>query len=243
MIGLSNPAPTAKLVAGYGKREPIKTSAGWSPDFHRGLDFALGGRSFPVLAAAPGRIRWATTTKLGGLEVLIEHDAAIARAAGVPYLATRSGHLARFAAGIRAGARVDRGQVIGWAGSTGRSDGVHLHWEIYTNPRLGLTATDPTPYMATTEEEEMALTATQAAQLEALWQRIGSIDNTATMVSQLWDRRATIDAIGRLLDEPDNDTDESSVAREVVDQLGPDVAARIADELRAILAAGAAARP
>jgi murein DD-endopeptidase MepM/ murein hydrolase activator NlpD len=46
---------------------------------------------------------------------------------------TAYGHMARFAKGIRAGTRVQQGQVIGYVGTTGRSTGPHLHYEVLRN--------------------------------------------------------------------------------------------------------------
>jgi murein DD-endopeptidase MepM/ murein hydrolase activator NlpD len=58
--------------------------------------------------------------------VLIQHD---------PKISTGYAHLARFAPGIRPGARVRQGQVIGFVGSTGLSTGPHLHYELHSGGR------------------------------------------------------------------------------------------------------------
>ncbi len=60
-------------------------------------------------------------------------------------VATVYGHLSEFAPGISAGVTVQRGQVIGFVGSTGRSTGPHLHFEVIDNGR----AVDPMAFPAT----------------------------------------------------------------------------------------------
>ncbi len=60
-------------------------------------------------------------------------------------MSTAYGHLSEFAPGISAGATVSRGQVIGFVGSTGRSTGPHLHFEVIANGR----AIDPMTFRGT----------------------------------------------------------------------------------------------
>ena len=78
----------------------------------------------PVYATADGRVATAGRTGDYGNLVVIEH------AFG---LTTRYGHLSRIA--VPAGAEVKRGAVIGYVGSTGRSTGSHLHYEVWANGR------------------------------------------------------------------------------------------------------------
>ena len=56
---------------------------------------------------------------------------------------TKYGHLSRIA--VQVGSRVTRGDVIGYVGSTGRSTGAHLHYEVWMNGRL----TNPMQLLAT----------------------------------------------------------------------------------------------
>jgi murein DD-endopeptidase MepM/ murein hydrolase activator NlpD len=91
---------------------------------HNGVDFAarLGT---PVRAVADGKILFAGWRKGGyGRLIEVEHDSDYS---------SRYAHLQRVAKGIRNGAPVKKGQIIGYVGSTGRSTGSHLHFEIYQN--------------------------------------------------------------------------------------------------------------
>ncbi len=90
---------------------------------HRGIDYgAPHGTS--VKATASGTITRAGTWGNYGRMVEIRHTRGIQ---------TRYAHLSSIAAGIRVGARVDQGQVIGRVGSTGLSTGPHLHYEFLQN--------------------------------------------------------------------------------------------------------------
>lgn len=88
---------------------------------HTGVDFAAQ-RGTPVRAVGDGVIHQAGRNGGYGKLIEIQHDSA--------YM-SRYAHLDRFAAGIRNGVEVKKGQVIGYVGSTGRSTGPHLHFELY----------------------------------------------------------------------------------------------------------------
>ena len=106
------------LTSGYGARSDPFTGRS---DSHPGLDIS-GNMGDPVYATADGRVAIAGRTGDYGNLVVIEH------AFG---LTTRYGHLSRIA--VPAGAEVKRGAVIGYVGSTGRSTGSHLHYEVWAN--------------------------------------------------------------------------------------------------------------
>ena len=93
-------------------------------DFHQGLDISADNGT-PVYATADGTVR--TTGREGGYGnlVVVDHEYG---------LETRYGHLSRFI--VKPGAKVKRGDVIGLVGSTGRSTGSHLHYEVRVNGRL-----------------------------------------------------------------------------------------------------------
>jgi murein DD-endopeptidase MepM/ murein hydrolase activator NlpD len=94
------------------------------PAFHSGIDLAAE-KGQPVLATADGDVVGAAYTGDYGNLVTLQHRFGIT---------TRYGHLSRFA--VKPGQHVKRGDVIGYIGSTGRSTGAHLHYEILVNGRL-----------------------------------------------------------------------------------------------------------
>ncbi len=87
---------------------------------HNGVDL-LAPAGTPVLAAASGTVVGAAPNAGYGNWIRVEHTQNVA---------TVYGHLSAFAAGISAGVKVQRGQVIGFVGNTGRSTGPHLHFEV-----------------------------------------------------------------------------------------------------------------
>ncbi len=124
---MKTPVNGARLSSGYGKRKhPI---LGYTR-LHKGLDFAAP-RGTPIMAAGDGVVEVAGRNGGYGNYVRIRHGAGYK---------TAYGHMNGFAKDIKAGRRVEQGQVIGYIGSTGRSTGPHLHYEILkggtqVNPR------------------------------------------------------------------------------------------------------------
>jgi len=92
---------------------------------HNGTDFAAPTGT-PIMAAGNGIVERANRFGSFGNYIRIRH------ANGYK---TAYAHLHGFARGIRAGSRVTQGQVIGYVGSTGRSTGPHLHYEVHLNGR------------------------------------------------------------------------------------------------------------
>lgn len=93
------------------------------PAFHSGLDFP-GSAFTPIHAAAPGVVSYAGVRSGYGNTVEIDHGNGFK---------TRYAHLAGFSVGV--GQRVAVGQRIASMGSTGRSTGPHLHYEVWANGR------------------------------------------------------------------------------------------------------------
>lgn len=94
---------------------------------HSGVDLAAPTGS-PIVATSDGRVGAANWNGGYGLFVALEHGSGIE---------TRYGHMSRL--NVVAGQQVKKGQVIGYVGSTGRSTGPHLHYEVRQNGR----AVDP----------------------------------------------------------------------------------------------------
>lgn len=103
---------------------PHRRTSGFGPRWgrmHSGMDFAAG-RGTPILATAEGTVTHAGWQSGYGKLVKIQHPLGFE---------TRYAHLNSIS--VRAGQRVSRGQNIGGMGTTGRSTGVHLHYEIRRN--------------------------------------------------------------------------------------------------------------
>ncbi|MGF1593306.1 MAG: M23 family metallopeptidase [Kiloniellaceae bacterium] len=117
---MRTPIDGARLSSGFGMRKhPI---LGYSK-MHKGTDFAAPSGT-PIYAAGNGVVEVAGRNGGYGNYVRIRH--------GSTYQ-TAYAHMKGFAKGIRKGARVKQGQVIGYVGTTGRSTGPHLHYEVHVS--------------------------------------------------------------------------------------------------------------
>jgi murein DD-endopeptidase MepM/ murein hydrolase activator NlpD len=114
---------------------------------HNGTDFAAP-RGTPIMAAGAGVVERANRFGSFGNYIRIRH------ANGYE---TAYAHLQGFARGIRAGARVQQGQTIGYVGTTGRSTGPHLHYEVHLNGRPTNPMALDLPTGRTLSEDELAL--------------------------------------------------------------------------------------
>jgi len=114
---MKTPINGARLSSGFGvRRHPV---LGYSR-MHRGTDFAAPTGT-PILAAGDGTVVRSGPYSTYGNYIRIRH------ANGYE---TAYAHMSRFARGMRPGARVRQGQAIGYVGTTGRSTGPHLHYEV-----------------------------------------------------------------------------------------------------------------
>ncbi|EME70080.1 hypothetical protein H261_10374 [Paramagnetospirillum caucaseum] len=114
---LKTPVDGAKITSGFGLRHhPI---LGFSK-MHKGVDFGVPPGT-PIMAAGDGSVEMAGPNGAYGNYVRIRHGNGFA---------TAYAHMQRIAQGIHTGRRVMQGQIIGFVGSTGRSTGPHLHYEV-----------------------------------------------------------------------------------------------------------------
>ena len=117
---MKTPINGARLSSPFGMRKhPID---GYNK-MHRGTDFAAPTGT-PIMASGDGVVKKAGWCGGGGNCVKIRHNSTYQ---------TVYAHMSKFARGIKAGVRVKQGQTIGYVGSTGKSTGPHLHYEVIVN--------------------------------------------------------------------------------------------------------------
>ena len=117
---MKTPINGARLSSSFGMRKhPID---GFNK-MHRGTDFAAP-MGTPIMASGDGTIKKAGWCGGGGKCVVIRHNSTYQ---------TIYAHMSKFASGIKSGVRVKQGQTIGYVGSTGKSTGPHLHYEVIIN--------------------------------------------------------------------------------------------------------------
>ena len=119
---IRTPITGARLSSNFGtRRHPVN---GFNA-MHKGVDFAAP-KGTPIIAAGSGVVREAGWKGSFGRYIRIKHN---------PTYDTAYAHMSRIAPHITAGSRVKQGEIIGYVGSTGRSTGAHLHYEILVNNR------------------------------------------------------------------------------------------------------------
>ena len=117
---MKTPINGARLSSPFGMRKhPID---GYNK-MHRGTDFAAP-MGTPIMASGDGVVKKAGWCGGGGNCVKIKHNSTYQ---------TVYAHMSKFARGIKTGVRVKQGQTIGYVGSTGKSTGPHLHYEVIVN--------------------------------------------------------------------------------------------------------------
>ena len=117
---MQTPIDGARISSGFGmRRHPV---LGYNK-MHKGIDFAAS-RGTPIYAAGDGVIEKAGRNGGYGNYIRVKHGR---------NLKTAYAHMKKFAKGMKKGVRVKQGQIIGYVGTTGRSTGPHLHFEVLRN--------------------------------------------------------------------------------------------------------------
>jgi murein DD-endopeptidase MepM/ murein hydrolase activator NlpD len=117
---MRTPINGARLSSGFGKRRhPV---LGYTK-VHRGVDFAAP-KGVPIMAAGDGVIESIGRNGSYGKYIRIRHNS---------NYKTAYAHMSRYQRGLKRGTRVSQGSTIGYVGSTGRSTGPHLHYEVLKN--------------------------------------------------------------------------------------------------------------
>ena len=152
---MKTPINGARLSSSYGMRKhPID---GFNK-MHRGTDFAAP-MGTPIMASGSGVIKKAGWCGGGGNCVQIRHNSTYE---------TIYAHMSKFAKGIKSGARVKQGQTIGYVGSTGKSTGPHLHYEVIVNGKKVNSQTLKLPSGKILKGEERKIFETKKIQLDVL---------------------------------------------------------------------------
>ena len=137
------PVEGVKLTSDYGMRvHPVLGGR----RAHKGVDLAAPAGT-PIRASADGMVSRADWFSGYGLYIALEHGGDIQ---------TRYGHMSRL--NVAAGQKVHKGDIIGYVGSTGRSTGPHLHYEV----RIAGEAVNPMPYLQGQIQRAGAATAATA---------------------------------------------------------------------------------
>jgi murein DD-endopeptidase MepM/ murein hydrolase activator NlpD len=128
------PRGSFRVSSGFGKRSAPRTKAGRASHNHKGLDLAAP-QGTPVGAAGAGVVVRAGWNGGYGMFVEIQHPDG---------MITRYGHMKRGSILVKKGEKVFAGQMIGQVGSTGKSTGPHLHFEIRKPNRVAM---NPAPVL------------------------------------------------------------------------------------------------
>ena len=152
---MKTPINGARLSSPFGMRKhPID---GFNK-MHRGTDFAAP-MGTPIMASGDGVIKKAGWCGGGGNCVVIKHNSTYQ---------TVYAHMSKFAQGIRSGVRVKQGQTIGFVGSTGKSTGPHLHYEVIVNGKKINSQTLKRPSGKILKGKERKLFETRKIKLDVL---------------------------------------------------------------------------
>jgi murein DD-endopeptidase MepM/ murein hydrolase activator NlpD len=163
---LRTPINGARLSSGFGMRHhPV---LGYSK-MHKGVDFAAPPGT-PIYAAGDGIVEKAGPFSSYGNYVRIRHNSEFK---------TAYAHMQGFAKGITAGTRVKQGQVIGYVGTTGRSTGPHLHYEMLRADAQVNPLQVRFPSGKTLEGKELALFKQEREQIDVAFRATPTVTKVA----------------------------------------------------------------
>ncbi len=152
---MKTPINGARLSSPFGMRKhPID---GFNK-MHRGTDFAAP-MGTPIMASGNGVVTRAKWCGGGGNCIKIKHNSTYE---------TVYAHMSKFASGIKVGQRVRQGQIIGYVGSTGKSTGPHLHYEVIVNGKKVNSQTLKLPSGKILKGKERELFETKRIKLDVL---------------------------------------------------------------------------
>jgi murein DD-endopeptidase MepM/ murein hydrolase activator NlpD len=152
---MKTPINGARLSSPFGMRKhPID---GFNK-MHKGTDFAAP-EGTPIMASGDGIVKKAGWCGGGGNCVMIKHNSVYQ---------TIYAHMSKFANGIQSGIRVKQGQIIGYVGSTGKSTGPHLHYEVIVNGKKINSQTLKLPSGKVLKDNERILFETSKIKLDVL---------------------------------------------------------------------------
>ncbi len=195
----------ARISSLYGyRRHPIyKTTK-----FHSGVDYAAP-RGVAVFASGSGVLELVRYVNGYGNSIKIRHNSEYQ---------TFYAHMHKFAAGMKPGVRVKKGQIIGYVGSTGRSTGPHLHFEIL---RKGQRI-DPLKAKVATGDD---LSGGQLAEFKRMVKKIDSISSSVVKIEDNSDKKV-------VLNEINDKTTEASVEKkaEITSEITEENVAEVVNE-------------
>ena len=151
----------------YGRYHPILKKV--MP--HLGIDYAAASGT-PVSTVGDGKVVFAGWKGPNGNLVVIKHAGSFT---------TSYGHLKKIARGIRKGAKVSQGQVVGWVGATGRATGPHLDYRVKQGGRAVNPLKIVSPRDESLSKDDMRAF---AAMRESMSERLSSIETGAGLMAR-----------------------------------------------------------
>ncbi len=141
---LRTPIEFARISSGFslGRMHPVLHIM----RAHKGTDYAAS-RGTPIRATGDGKVAFAGRKGGFGNCIVINHGSGYE---------TLYGHMNNFAKGMKAGTRINQGDVIGYVGSTGLASGPHLHYEFHINGQVRNPVTVPLPKAMGIDKSQLA---------------------------------------------------------------------------------------